>query len=57
MDDSSLELKCVPWRLRCRNCWNFLVVAGGGEPGGDEGMVRFGREGRVRSCMMARVEE
>lgn len=56
-DCSSLLLKWVPWRFRVRNCWNFAVVEGGGERGGDGGMSRLGMEGRVRSWMRARLEE
>lgn len=57
VEDSSFVLKWVPFRFRSRNCWNFLLVAGGGEPGGEGGIVRFGIEGRVRSWTMARMEE
>lgn len=46
---SSLALKWVPFFFRVRNCSNFLLVAGGGEPGGEGGMSKSGTAGRVRS--------
>ena len=49
VDCSSLLLKCVPFFLSVRNCWNFLLAPAGGEPGGEGGMSRLGTEGSVRS--------
>lgn len=52
---SSLALKWTPFFLSSRNCSNFLLVPGGGDPGGEGGMSKLGTEGRVRSCIMARL--
>lgn len=54
---SSLELKWIPFFLRSRNCWNFLLVPGGGDPGGDGGMSMTGTDGSVRLWMRARFDE
>jgi hypothetical protein len=51
-------LKCVGVRgldLRVRKVSNLVVRAGGGEPGGEGGMVVLGCEGRVRECRRERV--
>jgi len=56
-EPASLLLKCVPLRLRSRNCSNFFCVACGGEPGGEGGMSKSGLAGRVRFRNSARLVE
>lgn len=56
-DCAILELKCTPFFLRSRNCSNFLLVAGGGEPGGEGGMSMLGKRGKVRSLNKALLAE
>lgn len=50
-------LKCVPAALRARKWANLEAVVGGGVPGGESGMVKSARGGRVRLWIWVRVEE
>lgn len=54
---ASLSLKCVPCFLSWRKWANFFSVAGGGDPGGEGGISKFGTDGIVRSRNNARLAE
>jgi hypothetical protein len=56
-DCSNLALKWTPFFFSSRNCSNFLLAPGGGEPGGEGGMSKLGTAGSVRSRSIARLAE
>lgn len=47
-------MKWIPFFFSERKCANLAFAAGSGEPGGDDGMLRFGMGGRVKSWMRDR---
>jgi hypothetical protein len=57
-DESSKRwLKCTPsFLLSLRKFANFLVACCGGDPGGEGGMSKLGTVGKVKFCIMARLD-
>lgn len=56
-EPASFSLKCVPCFFNDKKCANLAFALGLGEPGGDDGISRFGTGGSVKSCVNARDVE